>query len=523
MELAAKKNSDIQKVPQIENISLSELLQWNTWLQKTMPNPPVLMFNKAEKTFVGNTFFVKVPIKGSTGMLYFTKGKSLEVVFIRQLSSENVKDAPYTGDYEVIDFNVFTQRIFSFNKGRIVSSKKVKILGSQSSGTSGYTTNRSWFGQLLYCLGHYILAVPKRDANGEWSECWGIGGGDGSSGGEQGTVQDMQPDIGGGGGINWATFLATVIVPTNGNEPDPLPFESMPGGGGNYTWVPFTPPSGSGSYVGIIGSNYEQVQGIEQENLYWFNSMPMFDFNIESDDLGPCLNEIKNSILANTQNEVINFINEKFGESTKFNIKFVIDSNIPRHGRTMPSPQYEIRNGIYGKLVKLNITIKVNPTMGGTKLHWALVFLHELLHAYFEYRITEAWGDPLKEQKLKDELEFLKAYNPNSPPSVTAQQQHEQIAHSYINKLVSALKQYHLISDNDLIQIRQNYPTLTVDQVYESIAWGGLMESSVNGSDITNAWNIFKTNNPAKADLYRIISSYEGIGADLAPSKIKCN
>lgn len=264
--IGCKKNSDIQKVPQIENISLSELLQWNTWLQKTMPNPPVLMFNKAEKTFVGNTFFVKVPIKGSTGMLYFAKGKSLEVVFIRQLSSENVKDAPYTGDYEVIDFNVFTQRIFSFNKGRIVSSKKVKILGSQSSGTSGYTTNRSWFGQLLYCLGHYILAVPKRDANGEWSECWGIGGGDGSSGGEQGTVQDMQPDIGGGGGINWATFLATVIVPTNGNEPDPLPFESMPGGGGNYTWVPFTPPSGSGSYVGIIGSNYEQLNDLLIEN-----------------------------------------------------------------------------------------------------------------------------------------------------------------------------------------------------------------------------------------------------------------
>lgn len=257
--IGCKKNSDIQKAQKVENISLSELLQSNAWLQKTMPIPPVLMFNKAEKTFVGNTFFVRVPIKGSTGILYFAKEKRLESVFIRQLSSENVKGSPFTGEYEMIDFNSFTQRVFSFYQGKLVGAKKINLAGSKNTGESKYTTNTSWFSQLLYCLSHYILSVPGRDQNGDWTICRVFGSGEGSSGNEQESVQNFQPDTS-GGTIDWAAFLASVIVPTNPNDPDPLPFVSLPGGGGNYTWVPFTSPSGSGSNIGNIGSNYEQVQ-----------------------------------------------------------------------------------------------------------------------------------------------------------------------------------------------------------------------------------------------------------------------
>lgn len=195
-------------------------------------------------------------------MLYFAKNKSLEAVFVRQLSSTNEKNALFTGEYELIDFNIFTQRIISFVQGKMVGSKKGRILGSQSSGTSGYATNTSWLSQLLYCLGHYVLAVPKRDAYGNWTECWGIGGGDGSAGNEQETVQNIQPDLG-GGGIDWTAFLATVIIPTNGNEPDPLPgFGNI--SGGSSGWVSFIPPSGyvPGQYDGLSGSNYEQVQDL---------------------------------------------------------------------------------------------------------------------------------------------------------------------------------------------------------------------------------------------------------------------
>jgi hypothetical protein len=53
-------------------------------------------------------------------------------------------------------------------------------------------------GALLYCIGNYIVAIPKREGNG-WS-CYGPGN-DNSQG-----VQNFNPADTGGNQFNWALW-----------------------------------------------------------------------------------------------------------------------------------------------------------------------------------------------------------------------------------------------------------------------------------------------------------------------------
>lgn len=272
--LSCKKRIDLHLKPQIENFSLSELIEWNRWFQKTVPNTPELLFAKAEKRFVENTFCIRVPINGSTGMVYFVKGTSLEAVFIRQLTkSSTIKDIPFTGDYELFDLNKFTYKLVSFTQNRVASSKLKKIAGIASSGNSSFRSNSSWFGQLLYCLSNYIISVPKKDANGEWNDCWVLG--------LEESVQEVQPPIGGGGGIDWQAFLATLVFPTDGSDPLPA-LPTLGGVGGGGAWMSVTPPAGGtpGQYTGSPGSNYDQVQDIIFDNLE--PDEPVDDFDIDN-------------------------------------------------------------------------------------------------------------------------------------------------------------------------------------------------------------------------------------------------
>ena len=116
-------------------------------------------------------------------------------------------------------------------------------------------------------------------------------------------------------------------------------------------------------------------------------------------------------------------------------------------------------------------------------------------------------------------LPQLKPYDPNASPS-TYGNQHEQMATNFIDKMAAALKEYKLISDNDLQQMRAIYPNLDIDTYYKAMAWAGLT-GDVNG-DITKAWEIFQTNNPTEAQMYRVIIAAEENATNLAPSQEKC-
>jgi hypothetical protein len=96
------------------------------------------------------------------------------------------------------------------------------------------------------------------------------------------------------------------------------------------------------------------------------------------------------------------------------------------------------------------------------------------------------------------------------------------MAATYIQKISLALKEYKLINDQDLDELRNTYyPDVTIDDFYSAMAWAGL---TTNGSgNETTAWHAFKVDNPSKATKYLQIITFERIASAVAPSHEKCN
>lgn len=259
----------------------------------------------------------------------------------------------------------------------------------------------------------------------------------------------------------------------------------------------------------------------DQADMEWFNSTPAYNIDFNA-SVPPCITEIIKKVLS-SENTIASFIKEKFSESAKFNVKFVIDNNINAAGRTVPTPYYEKRENGYGKFVKMDLTIKINTTYNGTKLSIAQTIIHELIHAYFMYRMVDANGNAAKEEQFERELGFLKPYDPNAPGSTfDPYGQHEQMANSYVNKIMKGLKAYQVISPSDLDSMKVVYPNITVDEYYEGMAWAGLTED-FSGNAITKAWKLLKDADPAKAAKYATIIAAEQYGTELSAGKTKCN
>jgi hypothetical protein len=254
----------------------------------------------------------------------------------------------------------------------------------------------------------------------------------------------------------------------------------------------------------------------------WFQSLPPYTIDLTGLTDYPCVKQIATDVIA-LSNSTIKVIKDLFGESAKFNIKFVVDPTLTSAGQNNLSPLYYQVNGQYGDFVQLNTTIKLNPNLlaGGTKLSIAQTIIHEMIHSYFAYRSIDAAGDLAKEEALAQELGFLKPYDPNAS-AVTFGNQHEQMAANFIEKIVSALKEYKLITDQDLQNIRNHFSsqTIDIDTYYRAMAWGGL---TMHGNGyITKAWETFKTNNLSIAQMYETIISAEQNATPLSASQEKC-
>lgn len=245
---------------------MSEIAEWNKWYQKTIPDAPELIISQAEKTFFQNQFYLRVPVAGSTGMVYFGKVKNLEVVFIRLNPIKQPISYPFTGDYEIIDLNKFSYTRLTYING--MAGQIYKSLSKDvavKDGSLSVQTN-SWFSQFLYCLSHYIVAVPAK-INGEWTGCWVVGGG--SS--ENEVLQPEGGDWGGGGtsSIDWTSFLVSINPSLTG--PDPIPQA------GNGTWVPYTPPAYTPP-PSACSEPYDYLSGVQTIPLYYdfSNEIPFF-------------------------------------------------------------------------------------------------------------------------------------------------------------------------------------------------------------------------------------------------------
>lgn len=231
---------------------LREISVWFSQYEHRLPNAPKPNMQRLLRLNYKGTPIVRVPLHGSEGSIYFAKtnDSTLDVQFIRIVPKDNIIKFPFSGAYEYIDMNSFDYRRVTYVNGlrvntRISLQNSNKAVVAQNPDLQVKTAT-SWLSQFFWCVGHYILAIPKKDANGDWSECWVPGASNPSP--EQ--PQDMQPGDGGGGGteswsgISWSTFYESNIPP-NGSS-------AASGGSG-------------GSSGGSIGTSSESGVSVEED------------------------------------------------------------------------------------------------------------------------------------------------------------------------------------------------------------------------------------------------------------------
>jgi hypothetical protein len=247
-----RKSSGTTELQTQENITDSEVKEWFQLYEQNMPNAPKPDIKRLQKNFFQGRYIVKIPLKGSLGNIYFSKTNTntLDVQYIRVVPQGDLISFPFNGAYEYIDMNTYDYRRVNYKNGK---ATKVKIsLYPNNKGVleNNYRMNaRSWFAQLFWCIGQYIVALPKRDSAGEWTECWGPGG----NGPDEN--QNMQPDENGGTwtNINWFAFFENNIPPAGST--------TIPGSNGG---------SGSG---GIIGASTDPGSSVESDEVMTNSSM----------------------------------------------------------------------------------------------------------------------------------------------------------------------------------------------------------------------------------------------------------
>lgn len=165
-----------------ENISLNEVRDWFTKYNKQIPEGPKPDFINATKTTINGQLIVRVPLNRGEGEIFFSKDDTLEVKFFRRVPVSNKSQIKFTGFYESIDM-----KNYSYYKVNYIEGIKVSVYKSKSIRETPVVENvirglnfpeftGSWFRALLYCVGKYILSIPKRIGNTYGWECKGIGG-----------------------------------------------------------------------------------------------------------------------------------------------------------------------------------------------------------------------------------------------------------------------------------------------------------------------------------------------------------
>lgn len=66
------------------SFEFKEVRQWGEWYSRNIQNAPTLLFEKAESAVFKGQYFMRIPLEGSAGMIYFTKTNSLHAMFIRE-------------------------------------------------------------------------------------------------------------------------------------------------------------------------------------------------------------------------------------------------------------------------------------------------------------------------------------------------------------------------------------------------------------------------------------------------------
>jgi len=197
----------------------------------------------------------------------------------------------------------------------------------------------------------------------------------------------------------------------------------------------------------------------------------------------PCISDIKNSItlssnlavaleqsfMGNVDYNSVAAMISRLASSPTWNVEIkeaaIPDTVDPISGAT--STTAATTRGVSGHV---EITMNTGYLGTATDLSVARTMIHEFMHAYFEYGLTQTL-DPAYDSFVKaNNLLFKKN---GSQVGDQNDAQHEQIANSYVNGIANALEIYastHSITSPD--------PALTLSQYCKDLAWGGLSDTN---------------------------------------------
>jgi len=101
-----------------ENILMGEITKWGDNMNNSFAKPVKFRYDKAQKTFFNNNFYIRVPVDSSTGYFYFIKTQErLQPLFIRYHASGILDD----GWAEFIDFDSKKfYKVLTYSNGRPV-------------------------------------------------------------------------------------------------------------------------------------------------------------------------------------------------------------------------------------------------------------------------------------------------------------------------------------------------------------------------------------------------------------------
>jgi hypothetical protein len=187
----------------------------------------------------------------------------------------------------------------------------------------------------------------------------------------------------------------------------------------------------------------------------------------------PCLTNLLQT-MPNVNREAQLLLDSVFGEKTKMNLTFVADYGL--YNTNYPALTYPTSAflGASGVVKTFNDTIFINPYFitRATKEFMAGALYHEAIHAYINYHLYKYSIGLLDSNFIKEKFSIFwnkRMGTYSIPGSGLSQQQHEEIAANYLNTMKTLIKQFYNSSAS----------LANKEQVSESLAWGGLRESTV--------------------------------------------
>ncbi|MCT4698216.1 hypothetical protein [Tenacibaculum haliotis] len=233
----------------------------------------------------------------------------------------------------------------------------------------------------------------------------------------------------------------------------------LTGGGGNW----YTPSCGAG-YILDENNNCVEDDKIDSTRLTGKEK---------------CLNDS----LTKNGNTFVKDLLANFNGNSEFDInissKYKVFRNkttIEINGKTIYKPGTTL----------INIHISTNQMSNRNSLSCIRTLLHEYIHADMYRKLNTS------KKPTGGDIDFKQTYNDFDNNNFKASPQHETMAKLYIGEMKNALKEAHnKLIPNEVKYYKENYPSNTLDNIYDALAWQGLKEHKVKawldkGNDTIN-------------------------------------